>query len=254
MSQFKFPVFFSAVVLLTAPIVWLSGCSTTPVEDTSPPQILIAEGKEMLEVDNGEEAKLKFQSILEDYPDSKERVTALLLLARAYYQDREYEESKFHFNKFIELYPAHPNVDHAHFYKAMSDYKMMDISSRDQASTRDALEGFENLIKNFPKSSYRKKAEEKKHECWNNLAKNYFEIGKFYFRTGSYQSAIIRFKKFINLYPNQSFMDEAVFLLGESYFNEQNYQEAKGFYKKLLKQYPRSLFAKEARLRLRKLH
>ncbi len=231
-----------------APIL---GCSTSKENKSASAGGLIVEGKKQMKLDSPEEAKAIFQRVLEEYPDSKERIAALMLLARAYYQSGEYEEAKFHYMKFIKLYPAHKSADHAHYYTAMSDFKMMDIASRDQSSTREALQGFEYLIKNFPRSPYRPKAEEKRKKCLHNLARNFFEIGKFYFRTGSYQSAIFRLKKLMRQYPDQTFIDEAIFLLGESYYHEQNFQEAKSFYKKLLKNYPRSLFAKEARLRLK---
>lgn len=231
-------------------LAFASGCASTPDAQSYPPDELMAKGKKSLESDSLEDAVSLFQKVLEDYPDSKERVAALIYLAHAHFKAGDYEEARFNYNKFIELYPAHKHVDQAHYFKAMSDFKMMDISSKDQTHTHEALQEFEYLIKNFPQSPYRSKAENGKKECQYKLAKNYFDVGKFYFRTGSYQSAIIRFKKFMERYPGESFTEEAIFLLGESYFQEQNYEEAKGFYEKLLAQYPRSAFTKEARLRL----
>ncbi len=162
------------------------------------------------------EATSAFQQVLEDYPDSKERVKALLLLARAHYSNEEYEEAKFHFRKFTELYPAHRQTDRAYFYGVMSDYKRIDLARRDQTYTQEALEGFKQLITRFPKSRYLNDAQIKKQECETALAKNIFEIGKFYFRTGSYQPAITRFKDLMGEYPNQKFQGEAVFLIAES--------------------------------------
>ena len=199
------------------------------------------------------EATSTFQQVLEDYPDSKERVKALLLLARAYYSNEEYEEAKFHFQKFIELYPAHKHTNRAYFYKVMSDYKRIDLAHRDQTYTQEALEGFEQLITRFPKSQYLNEARIKKHECETILAKNIFEIGKFYFRTGSYQSAITRFKTLMGEYPDQKFQGEAVFLIAESYYHEQNFSESLNSYEQFLKKYPRSPFTLQARKRLKAL-
>jgi outer membrane protein assembly factor BamD len=194
-----------------------------------------------------------FQQVLEDYPDSKERVKALLLLARTYYSNEEYEEAKFHFQKFVELYPAHKQTDRAYFYKTMSDYKRVDLAQRDQTYTQEALEGFEQFITRFPKSQYLDDARIKKQECETALAKNIFEIGKFYFRTGSYQPAITRFKNLMGKYPNQKFQSEAVFLIAESYYHEQNFSEAQSSYKQFLKKYPQSPFTPKARKRLKAL-
>ena len=79
---------------------------------------------------------------------------------------------------------------------------------------------------------------------------NIFEIGKFYFRTGSYQSAIIRLKSLMVEYPTHSYVAEAEFLLAESYFHEQNYSKARDHYKIVLQKHSRTEFAKQARIKL----
>ena len=95
----------------------------------------------------------------------------------------------------------------------------------------------ENFINDFPKSTYKGQAQKKVQKCQDILAQNIFEIGKFYFRTGSYQSAIIRLKSFMTEYPTHSFIAESEFLLAESYFHEQNYNQAQTHYKIVLKKY-----------------
>ena len=85
------------------------------------------------------------------------------------------------------------------------------------------------------------------------LAQNIFEIGKFYFRTGSYQSAINRLKSLMVKYPAHSYVAEAEFLLAESYFHEQNFIKARDHYNIVLRKHPRTEFAKQARLKLREL-
>lgn len=229
------------------------GCTSTQDKKSLSPAELLRAGKKELQLSDGQQAKALFQQVLEDYPDSQERVAALMLLADTHYDEEEYEEAKFHYRRFIELYPANKYADRAHYYKAMSDFKLMDIALRDQTPTKSALEGFELLIKNFPKSPYKKPAIEKRNECLKSLAGNIMEIGRFYFRTGSYQSAIVRLKSLAEQYPDHANKDEAIFLIAESYFISQNFGEARQEYHKLLKEYPRSLYAKEARSRLRKM-
>lgn len=243
------PVF---LILFWVPVFYLSACASTEKKDPTPAELL-KRGAYEVKIKEPERAKATFQQIMEDYPDSKERIAALMYLTDVYYREEEFEEAKFHYQKFLELYPAHQFADRAHYYKAMSDYKLMDIAGRDQTPTRKALESFEKLVKEFPNSRYRKPALEKIQRCKKNLAENVFEIGKFYYRIHSYQSAILRLKSLIEEYPDQKFVPEAVFLLGNSYFKEQNYLEAKSVFRKFLKQYPQSQFASEARARLRRL-
>lgn len=245
----KFISFFSLVSVLAL----FFGCSTTKQEKNYSASQLLKQGKRLAKKDETDKAKEKIQQLMEDYPDSKERVAATMLLADVHFKDENYEEAKFHYQKFTELYPAHQFVDRAHFYKAMSNFKLTDLASRDLTPVNSALEGFQRFVEDFPKSSYAKPAQLKITQCLDILAQNIFEIGKFYYRTGSYQSAIQRFKRLKETYPNHSYILEAEFLLGESYFREQNFTEATTYYKSVIRSSPRSEFAKEARLRLKAL-
>lgn len=229
-----------------------AGCTGQEIKPTTPDGWL-KQGNQMARDQQYRNAKDAYQKVLQDFPDSKERLQALLALGDSLYKAREYEEAKFNYRKFIELYPAHSKVDHAHFYKALADFKLIDTALRDQTFTHNALDEFEKIIKEFPKSQYHKLALAKKQECETILAESIMQIGKFYYRTGSYQSAILRLKKLLQTYPNQKFNDEAVFLIAESYYHEQNYNNARESYSHLLKQYPQSLFAKDAADRLKAL-
>ena len=68
---------------------------------------LLEEGTKAIKLDQNLRAKTIFTQLIEDFPDSKERSQALLLLARTHYSSEEYEEAKFHFQKFIDLHPKH---------------------------------------------------------------------------------------------------------------------------------------------------
>jgi outer membrane protein assembly factor BamD len=231
----------------------LSGCTSTNKKKNLSPGELITLGKQQVKLKSYDKAEDFFQQLLEDYPDSKERVQGLIFLANTHYLDEEYEEAKFHYQKFIELYPANRFADRAYYFKAMSDFKLREIATRDQTNTLAALEGFEETMKRFPNSTFYQRAVQKKKECLEILATSEFEVGKFYYRTGHYQSAILRLKNLREIYPNQGFADEAIYLIAESYLEEENYSEAKLNYIELLKKYPKSEFSLEARVRLRAL-
>jgi outer membrane protein assembly factor BamD len=228
-------------------------CSTTEKQKASSPSKLLLKAKRFSKKKDSDKAKNSIQLILEDFPDSKERITALMMLGDIHYNEDEFEESKYHYQKFTELYPAHRHVDRAYFYKAMSNFQLTDLASRDLTPVNSALEGFRNFLTDFPDSKYKDNAKKRINQCLDILAQNIFEIGKFYYRTGSYQSAINRLESLIAEYPTHSYIAETEFLLAESYFHEQNYQEARTRYKKVLRKYPRTEFAKQARLKLREI-
>lgn len=234
-------------------VVSAVGCATTPEKVSAPADKLLLDGKKYFHEKKFLEAAEKFKQILDDHPDSEERVMALFLMADANYNRKEYAEAKMDYQRFVELYPAHEHVDRAQFFKAMSDFKVTDLASRDQLATRNALEAFDRLIISYPNSSYREKAIQKKNECLGMLARNLFEIGKYYFDSGVYQSAIKRLQAMLDLYPEQPYYDQAVFFIGESYNREQNFKMAAKAYNYLLEHYPKSLLVKDSRQRLKAL-
>ena len=253
MSSYNLPLKFIPFFILVLLLVLFSGCSTTKNKENYSASQLLRQSKKLSKNDESEKAKTKNQELMESYPDSKERIAATMLLADIHLKEEEYEEAIFHYQKFTELYPSHRFVDRAHLYKAMSNFKLTDLASRDLTPVNSALEGFKAFIETFPKSSYSKSAKLKVTQCLDILAQNIFEIGKFYYRTGSYQSAIKRLKDLKVAYPNNPHILEAEFLLGESYYREQNFSEASAYYKNVIKSSPKSKFAKEARLRLKAL-
>ena len=235
-------------------LLLLSGCGGSLLNTSEKtPEQLLKDGMAYTRAENYSDAKTALNKVIEDYPDSPEKVTSSLLLAEVHYKNDQFAESKFMFKNFLELYPVHRLADRAFFFMAMSDYKLMDIETRDQTFAQNALEEFEKFIKTYPKSKYLPLAETKRKQCLESLARNQMEIGKFYFRTSAFHSAITRFQQMMSAYPNQPFIDEVLFLLGESFYNEQNFEKAKLNYQELIRKFPRSEFVTEARTRLREI-
>ena len=249
------PIHIRTVLFLSlSSLLFFSGCAGSILDpQKKTPGDLVQSAMTYIRVDNYSDAKVAVNAVLEDYPDSPERVIASLLKAEIHYKEGEYEQSKFMFKGFMELYPAHRLVDRASFFLAMSDFKLMDIETRDQTNAQNALEEFDKFLKEFPNSKYRPQAQVKRKQCIKSLARNQMAIGKFYFRTSAFHSAISRFQELLSAYPDQPFLDEVLFLLGESYYSEQNFEAAKTNYHELIRKFPRSEFVKEARTRLREI-
>ena len=248
--NFRLPI---AISIITGLLTIYSCSFFTEEIIADSPKALLEEGIKAMKLDQALRAQTLFKQLVEDFPDSKERKQAMLLIARSHYSFEEYEEAKFHFQKFIDLYPMHKNSDRAHFFKAMSDYQRIDLALRDQTATKEARDGLRQLIKRFPKSQYVEQAKQKLGECYFKLAKNTFEVGKFYYRTGAYLSAISRFKDLLKNHAKQNFFDEAAFLLAESHYHEQSFKDAFLLYKKFTKEYPRSRLTLKAKKRLKTL-
>lgn len=244
-----------ASLLTILVLVSLAGCAlfSSDLEKMGPKELL-EEGKSLMRKKSYRKAEEIFKKFTERFPNHEMMSFATMTLGDAiYHQGDRYLEADFQYLNFIELYPVHPNVDRAYFYKAMCSYKQMEVFNRDQTNTLDALKNFEIIITQFPKSKYYKSAEKYIKECKEHLAKNLFSIGKYYFNVRAHQSTILRMTELLETYPDFESNDEAFFLIAESYFNEENREKAIEYYREFLKKFPKSAFRSDAISRLRGL-
>lgn len=239
------------VWLLAALSLGLSlGCARSPEGRVSAGELFVL-GREDLRERNYAKAREAFQKLLQEYPDSKLRAEALLNLADAYYKEEGYEESKFHYKKFVDFYPVHTKTPHALYYLGMSDYKRVRAYDQDPQFARDALESFQKLKRSFPNHKFVKEAEEKIRKLRRHLARHDLYIARFYYGQGLYVSAIPRLREYLAEYEDvNEERDYALFILGESLMAEESHEKAEKAYRRLVKEFPKSSYARRARRRL----
>ena len=138
-------------------------------------------------------AEEAFSKFLEQYPQDRRRPEALMGLADALYGDKRYEEAKFQYRRFLELFPANPEAAKAQFNSAMCSFQRMKTIDRDQSTTQEAVQEFQRLIQSYPHSPYVDEAKEKLAESRERLAAYELYVGRFYYRQGAYPAAIGRF-------------------------------------------------------------
>jgi outer membrane protein assembly factor BamD len=198
-------------------------------------------------------AEAAFSKFLEQYPQDRRRPEALLGVADAMYGDKRYEEAKFQYRRFLELFPASPEAAKAQFNSAMCSFQRMKTIDRDQSTTQEAVQEFQRLIQFYPQSPYIDEATAKLAESRERLAEYELYVGRFYYRQGAYPAAIGRFQGLLKAYPGVSFADEVLFLLGTAYERSDHSQDATGVFDELVKRYPQSRYANQAKARLASL-
>ena len=98
------------IAIFTVLSLGLLGCAASLKDKT-----LSAEEQYKKGIEKFAEKKYKnsaeiFKKILDEFPGSKIRPLSLMALARSEYQKGDYEEAKFHFEQFVEQFPANPQV------------------------------------------------------------------------------------------------------------------------------------------------
>jgi len=198
-------------------------------------------------------AEEAFSKFLEQHPQDRRRPEALMSLADAMYGDKRYEEAKFQYRRFLELFPAGSEAAKAQFNSAMCSFQRMKTIDRDQSTTQEAVQEFQRLIQFYPRSSYVAQAEEKLAESRGRLAAYELYVGRYYYKQAAYPAAIGRFEGLLKAYPEVSVADEVLFLLGNAYERSDHPQEAATAFDEIVKRYPQSRYATQAKARLASL-
>jgi outer membrane protein assembly factor BamD len=227
----------------------MSSCS---VKEAKTDFDLLNEGQKNFANRRFERAEENFKKLLDEHPDSKLRIYAMMGLADSLFRSDKFQEAAFQYKEFYELYPVHNDTLKARFYKGMSEFSEMKPADRDQTFTKNALEEFKKITSNpdYTNSLFYEVSKEKMGECNKTLAEHIFFIGEFYFRTASYQSVISRMNSLLAEYPGEPYEDEAIYYLAESYYREDSFKKALAEFERLKEKYPNSRYYNTATVRI----
>jgi len=191
------------------------------------------------------DAEEVFKMLEEEYPESELMAKARISRADCLFQLKEYDKATQEYERFLSFHPLHPDAGLARFRIALSYYKQTLKIDRDQSYTIKALEAFERLLKEYPKSIFAQEAREKASECKSRLLKHDLYVIRFYLKTGSYKAARGRLQEIWNLYPEIVRKDEVLFLLYKTYMMEGMINEAEHILGNLCRDFPNTQYLKK---------
>jgi outer membrane protein assembly factor BamD len=129
--------------------------------------------------------------------------------------------------KFIRLYPRHPNIDYAYFMKGLSSYTRdkdfiirftnTDISNRDITGAKESFAELTEFLTRFPDSQYAPYAKQRNIYLRNMIARNELAAADYYQSIDAHVAAIRRAKYVIENIPNSSENFRALNVLEKSY-------------------------------------
>jgi len=173
-----------------------------------------------------------------------------LAIADAYYSDGgvvNVAEALSRYTSFLTFYPNHPRADYAQFQLGLCYLKQTLSPTKDQSTTRQALDSFRKVETTYPQSDFAIAAREKADVCRERLAEADVQVGIFYMKRKAYAGAIDRFRTVLEAYPRYRGRDQVYFLLGEALKSTRKNPEALLYYQKLVDEFPKSRYAGEAR-------
>lgn len=159
----------------------------------------------------------QFGEVERKYPYSAFATKAILMQAYAQYRMAKWDDAIISANRFITLHPGHRDVGYAYYLAAVCQYDKIANTKHDQSSTKEAMKALEEVSQRFPGTPYAADAAQKVIVARDHLAGKEMEVGRYYYRQGSYLAGINRFKRVVTEYRNTSQTPEALYRLSEGY-------------------------------------
>lgn len=161
------------------------------------------------------------------YPYGRFAQQAQLEVAYAHWKDGERASAIAAADRFIKLYPNHPNVDYAWYLKGLINFNenqgllaflaTPDMSDRDPKASREAFDAFKEVVSRFPESKYADDSALRMRYLVHALASHEIHVARYYMKRTAYVAAANRAQYAIRHYPQSPAIEEAVFILVKAY-------------------------------------
>lgn len=159
---------------------------------------------------------------------------AQIKIAETYSLDDEPEMAIEEYREFIRLFPSHKYAVYSQFQIASTYYDEIEGVDRESSAAGMAITEFNKLEQMFPRNPYSDIIKIRITQCKDMLAGHEEYVGMFYYKKGSYDSTIDRFKYIIKNYPDYSYLQRIYYYLGLSYLEKDDTLQAKESFKKAI--------------------
>jgi outer membrane protein assembly factor BamD len=216
--------------LLAALLLLAAGCAGLSSDDETigwSAQRLYSEAKDAMSSREWQKAIKYLEKLEARYPYGRYAQQAQLEVAYAYWKDAERASAIAATDRFIKLYPNHPNVDYAWYLKGLINFNELqgvlswlttpDMSDRDPKASREAFLAFKEVVTRFPDSKYAEDSAARMRFLVNALAANEVHVARYYMKRGAFVAAANRAQYAIKNYPQAPAVQDAMVLLVQAY-------------------------------------
>ena len=192
----------------------------------SEPETLYKLAKITFDDQNLELAREQFNEINKLFPLSNEAIQSQIMIAFIDYIQMDYDKAILNYNKIINKYPSHKDLDYIYYMIAMCNYEQLQDEALDGYYNDVALRSFNQVINRYPDSKYAKDSRQKITLVKSNIAAKHMEIGRFYLSNKKYIAALNRFKIVVEEFSVTKFTPEALHRMVEAYYEMGMYEES----------------------------
>ncbi len=235
-------MFFRTVrlVALAGVGIALSACASAPKYQGLTASQLYARAQQEFEHEDYGDAAETLEFLLRASPSFEQGAEAQLLLARAYFEDKQFITAQAEYTRFLDRYPAHPSAPDAALGVCRSNEALSPISQRDQTFTQQALQVCGNMVTDYAGTPQAEEAQRIVTEMQDKLAKKVYDNGHYYLRRDFNDSAIIYFQSVVDRYPGTEWAPRALVGIIDAYTAIGYDDEVEAARQRLLNEYPDS--------------
>jgi outer membrane protein assembly factor BamD len=190
---------------------------------------------------------------------------ALYLLARSYYNMKDYLTASEYFKSYFNSYPKGEYAELAHYYSAYGLYLSSPDPRLDQTDTYKSIGQFQTFLDLYPRSENKEQAQAALFELQEKLAykellsvKLYYNLGEYLlvpFSGGNYLSCVITAQNAIRDYPFSKYREDFMYYMLRSKYEiavksvdekkEYRYRDVVDEYFSYINEFPEGKYLKE---------
>lgn len=216
---------------MAAATLIIAGCGTVkaPVDETAgwTAERLYQDAKAEMNAGNWNASRTRLEAIEARYPFGTFAQQALIDQAYINWKDEEPEKALAAIDRFQKQYPNHPGSDYMLYLKGLINFTppsamltrvtRQDPSERDPKGLRESYEAFNELIQNYPDSSYATDAKQRLTWLVSTIAENEVHVAEYYYSRGAYVAAINRAQRVITDFEGVKIAEKALYIMYLSY-------------------------------------
>ncbi len=209
---------------------------------------LYSEGKEFLNLEDFNNAIRYFEVLESRFPFGKYSTQAMLDLSYAYYASDQRDTAIIEINRFIRLYPNHPEISYAYYLRALANFDKdanvltrffgYDPSRYDITALKESFNDFSIVVNRYPDTKYAEDSLNRLIYIRNQIARSELYIAEYYHKRSAHVAAIERIKYMLENYGGTPSTEQGLLILIESYNSLNMRQLAFDTARVLKKNYP----------------
>ncbi|HEX9931504.1 MAG TPA: outer membrane protein assembly factor BamD, partial [Allosphingosinicella sp.] len=159
------------------------------------------------------QAAALFDEVERQHPYSVWARRAQLMSAFSYYAAKDHTKSIDSARRFLSIHPGNRDAPYALYLIALNYYEQIRDVTLDQATTRQAMDALNEVIRRYPSTRYAADARLKLDLVRDHLAGKEMEVGRFYATRGQWLAASMRFRNVVEQYQTTTHTPEALMRL-----------------------------------------